>query len=191
MCACRHGTVYGDPMLNRILIGLVAAGAAVIGVPGVAVAEPEPAPPPPPLNVNALASVKPSEYAMQDGAIYAFAVPGDIACVISRGTGNYGCSGPIPAAPNGANVVTGGQTGPPGFANADRPLYVFETLPKRLEPGTKIGFRNVSCGTDGTVTSCINSYDQGGFIISPAGSFVLNPTNPLLDRPESSNPYFN
>ena len=180
-------------MLSRILIGVVVAtGAATIGVPSVAGADPEPAPPPPPLplNVNALASVKPSEFAMQDGNIYAFAVPGDIACVVSRGSGGYGCSGAIPAAPNGANIVTGGQTGSPGFANGDRPLYVFDTLPKRLEPGTKISFRNVSCGTDGTTTSCVNNYDQGGFVISPGGSYVLHSTNPLLDRPAGTNPYF-
>ena len=60
---------------------------------------------------------------MQNGDIYGFAVPGDIACVMSRGTGGYGCSGPLPAAPEGANVVTGAQQGPPGFANADRPLW--------------------------------------------------------------------
>lgn len=181
-------------MLSRILIGLVAAGAAVIGVPGVAAADPDPAPPPPPppLNLNALTLVKPSGFAMQNGEIYAFAVPGDIACVISRGSGGYGCSGPIPAAPNGANVVTGGQTGPPGFANADRPLYVFDTLPNRLEPGTRISFRNVTCGTDGTVTMCNNSYDGAGFVISPTGSFVLEPNNPLLlNTGEGRNPYAN
>jgi hypothetical protein len=181
-------------VLSRILIGLVAAGAAVIGVPAVAAADPDPAPPPPPppLNLNALTQVKPSEFAMQNGEVYAFAVPGDIACVISRGSGGYGCSGPIPAAPNGANVVTGGQTGPPGFANADRPLYVFDTLPNRLNPGTRISFRNVTCGTDGTVTMCSNSYDGAGFVISPAGSFILEANNPLLlNTGEGRNPYAN
>ena len=181
-------------MLNRILIGLVAAGAAFIGVPGVAAAEPEPAPPPPPppLNLNAFTPVKPSDYAMQNGDIYAFAVPGDIACVISRGTGSYGCSGPIPAAPDGANAVTGAQQGPPGFANTDRPLYVFDKLPNRLGAGTRISFRNVTCGTDGTITMCTNSFDGAGFVINPAGSFILEPSNPLLlNTGEGKNPYFN
>jgi hypothetical protein len=183
-----------SPVLTRILIGLVAAGAAVIGVPAVAAADPDPAPPPPPppLNVNALTQVKPSDFAMQNGEVYAFAVPGDIACVIIRGSGNYGCSGPIPAAPNGANVVTGAQQGTPGFANADRPLYIFEKLPNRLNPGTRISFRNVTCGTDGTTTQCTNSYDGAGFVISPAGSFVLEPNNPLLlNTGEGRNPYTN
>ena len=156
-----------------------------------AVAEPEPAPPPPPPNPNAFAPVQPSAYAMQDGEIYAFAIPGDIACIMSRGTGSYGCSGPIPAAPGGANAVTGAQKGPPSFAVADRPLYLFDTLPKRLEPGTRISFRNVTCGTDGTTTVCQNNFDQAGFVISPGGSFILNADNPLLDRPDGRNPYFN
>ncbi|WP_284235012.1 hypothetical protein [Mycobacterium antarcticum] len=180
-------------MLSRIVIGLVAAGAAVFGVPGVAAADPEPGPPPSPPapNVMGYAPVKPSEFLLQDGSVYGFAVPGDIACVISRGSGNYGCSGPIPAAPNGANVVTGGQIRPAGFSNADRPLYVFETLPQRLPAGTKISFRNVTCGTDGTTTACTNNYDGGGFVISPAGSFVVDANNPLIDRPQPANPYFN
>lgn len=177
-------------MLTRILIGLVAAGAAVLGAPGVASAEPDPAPPPPP-NANAFAPVLPSEYALQDGEIYAFVVPGDITCVMSRGTGSYGCSGPIPAAPNGANTVTGTQQGAPGFANADRPLYLFDTLPKRLEPGTRINFRNVACGTDGTTTVCNNNFDGGGFVLSPTGSFVLQPSNPLVQNTgQGRNPYF-
>ncbi len=180
-------------MLSRILIGLVAAGAAVIGVPAVAAADPDPAPPPnpPPPNVYAYAPVKPTEFAMQDGSVYAFAVPGDIACVISRGTGSYGCSGPIPAAPNGANAVTGQQVGPAGFTSTDRPLYVFDKLPQRLPAGSKISFRNVTCGTDGTTTTCVNNYDGGGFVISPAGSFVVEANNPLIDRPQPANPYFN
>jgi hypothetical protein len=187
-------SIYGEPVLSRILIGLVAAGAAVMGVAGVAHADPEPAPPPPPppLNLGALAPAKPSDFAMQDGAVYGFAVPGDIACVISRGSGNYGCSGPIPAAPDGANVVTGAQQGSPGLSSSDRPLYVFDKLPNRLLPGTRLSFRNVTCGTDGTTTQCTNSFDGGGFVISPTGSFVLGPSNPLLlNTGEGKNPYFN
>jgi hypothetical protein len=185
--------LYPERVLTRMLIGLVAAGAAVLGSSAMAAAEPEPAPPPPPppFNVNALAPVTPSEFAQQNGDVYAFAIPGDIACIMSRGTGGYGCSGPLPAAPEGANVVTGGQQGAPGFANATRPIYNFETLPKRLEPGKRISFRNVTCGTDGTVTVCQNNFDQAGFVLSPAGSYVLNPSNPLLDRPDNKNPYFN
>ena len=112
-------------------------------------------------------------------------MPGDIACVISRGSGNYGCSGPIPAAPNGANVVTGAQVGPAGFTNADRPLYVFETLPKRLEPGTKISFRNVTCGTDGTVTAVHQQLRRRRLRHQPGGQLCRRPEQ-SLDRPAAA-----
>lgn len=190
--APRRGLLYAERVLTRTLIGLLAAGAALVGGAATASAEPEPSPAPaPPPNVNAFAPVAPSEYTQQNGEVYAFAAPGDILCVMSRGTGGYGCSGALPAAPGGANVVTGGQQGAPGFANAARPIYSFDTLPKRLEPGTRISFRNVTCGTDGTVTVCQNNFDQAGFVLSPAGSYILNATNPLLDRPNGTNPYFN
>lgn len=174
-----------------LVSGVVGAG---LGVPGVAAADPPPPPPPPPppLNLTALASVKPSDFAMADGQYYGFAVPGDIACGISRGTGRYGCSGPLPAAPDGANAVTGAQQGLPAFVNDPRPLFVFDGLPNRLPPGSRISFRNVTCGTDGTVTMCSNSYDGAGFVLSPGSSYVLQPNNPLLlNTGEGRNPYFN
>jgi hypothetical protein len=180
-------------MLSRILIGVVAAGAAVIGVPGVASADPEPAPPPPPPpNVNALTPVKPSDFAALDGSFYAFTVGNGVTCVMSRSTGGYGCSGAIPAAPEGANTVSGGQVGAPGFSSAAAPIYAGVAADaKPLPAGSRISFRNVSCGFDGTVTTCVNNFDQSGFVLSPAGSAILNPANPLLDRPEGTNPYFN
>jgi hypothetical protein len=175
-------------VLNRILIGLVgAAGAVVMGVPVGAGADPEPPPGPP--NVNAYPPVKLSEYAVMDNNWYAFATPEGITCVLQK-SGGYGCSGPIPAAPNGANVVSGGPAGPPGFANADRPVFSVEGV-KPLPPNTRMSYHTVSCGTDGVVTTCQNGRDQSGFVISPAGSYILNSTNPLLDRPEGTNPFFN
>ena len=44
---------------------------------------------------------------------------------------------------------------------------------------------------DGTTTTCVDSRSQSGFVISPAGSFILNETPPLLDRPEGTNPFIN
>ncbi|MEX3649178.1 hypothetical protein ABFW11_27110, partial [Mycolicibacterium porcinum] len=94
-------------MQKMVLVALVSAAIGTgLGVPGVAAADPPPPPPPPPLNLNALTPVKPSDFAMQNGEYYAFAVPGDITCAIGRGSGKYGCSGPLPAAPDGANAVT-------------------------------------------------------------------------------------
>ncbi len=159
-------------MLSRILIGVVgAAGAAVIGVPGMALADPEPAPALP--NVNAYTPVKPSEYAAMDGAMYAFGAPGGVTCVMDRQSGRYGCSGPIPAAPGGANIVTGGPTGSPGFTSSDRPLFGIGQDAKPLPPNTRLSVRTVSCGTDGVVTSCVNAFDNSGFVISPAGSYTV------------------
>jgi hypothetical protein len=180
-------------VLTRILIGVVAAGAAVIGVPGVAGADPEPAPPPSPLpNVNVLNAVKPSEFAAKDGSFYSFTVADGVTCVMSRSTGGYGCSGAIPAAPGGANVVSGGQVGAPGFSNAATPIYGGVAADaKPLPPGSRIGFRNVVCGFDGVITTCVNNFDQSGFVISPTGSYIINESNPLLDRPDGTNPYFN
>lgn len=156
-------------MLNRILVGVVgAAGATLLGVPGIAVADPPPAP-----NINTFPSAKPSEYSVQDGAWYAFTAPDGVTCVLDKQSGGYGCSGPIPAAPGGANVVTGAATGSPGFASTDRPLYGVVDGAKPLPPNTRLSFRTVSCGTDGVVTSCQNTADRSGFVISPGGSYTF------------------
>jgi hypothetical protein len=175
-------------VLNRILIGV--AGAAMVSVPGIAAAEPEPAPPPPPPNVNALAPVKLSEYAVMDNNWYAFTTPDGLTCVLQK-TGSYGCSGPIPAAPNGANLVSGSYGGVPGFANADGAVFAVVGAAKPLPPGSRISYQTVSCTNDGVTTTCVDNRNQSGFVLSPAGSFVLNETNPLLDRPEGTNPFFN
>ena len=174
-------------MFTRILIGLVVAGLAVVGVPGFATADPDPAPGPPPITSFAL--VKPSEYTVLDGTTYAFSVNGDVTCIISRNSGRYGCSGNLPAAPG--NYVTGSQTGQVGFATNDAPIIRGVDVFKPLPPGSRIAFKNVTCGYDGTTMECRNTFDQSGFVLSPAGSFILNPSNPLLDRPEGTNPYFN
>ena len=156
-------------MLNRILVGVLGvAGATFVSVPGIAAADPPPAP-----NINTFPSAKPSEYSAQDGAWYAFTAPAGVTCVLDKQSGGYGCSGPIPAAPGGANVVTGAAKGSPGFASTDRPLYGVVDGAKPLPPNTRLSYRTVSCGTDGVVTSCLNTADQSGFVLSPAGSYTF------------------
>src|SRR3954463_5109156 len=106
-------------VLSRVLIGVLGA-AAVVALPGIAAAEPppEPAPqPPPPPNVNALAPVKLSDFAVMDNNWFAFSTPDGLTCVLQKGNG-YGCSGPIPGAPEGANLVSGSYGGVPGFSNS-------------------------------------------------------------------------
>lgn len=151
-------------MLTRSLIAATAL--VMLGLPGVASAQPA-------LNVNALPPVNPVDFAVNDGAWYAFGAPGGVTCVMDRQTGGYGCSGPLPAAPGGANLVSGYAQGSPGFGHSDRPMYGVVENPPVLPPNTRMSFKTVSCGTDGVTTSCLNTLDQSGFVISPAGSFTF------------------
>lgn len=179
-------------MLNRVLIGVLGSvGAALIGIPGIAGAQPpEPPPAPPPPNINALAPVKLSDYAVLDGSWYAFTTPEGLTCVLQR-TGGYGCSGPIPAAPNGANFVSGGP-GPASFANTDGAAFANVGDATPLPAGSRISYQTVSCGSEGGAMTCSDSRNQSGFVLSPAGSYIINNgRDPLLERPEGTNPYFN
>lgn len=139
---------------------------AAIAAPAVAAADPAP-------DVNAFAAAKPSDYAINDGAWYAFGVLDGVTCVVDKQTGGYGCSGPIPAAPGGANLVSAGPSGRPGFSSSDRPLYGAVENAHALPPHTRLSFRSVSCGNDGMVTVCANSASQSGFVLSPDGSYTF------------------
>jgi hypothetical protein len=177
-------------MLSRTIV-LGAAASAVVSVPGIAAAEPAdpPAPPPPP-NVNAYAPVKPSEFAVLDNTAYAFTTPDGLTCMLQR-SGGYGCSGAIPGAPEGATLVSGTIGGVPGFANVAGNPFANAGEIKPLPANSRLSFQTLSCGNDGTVTTCVDSRNQAGFVISPAGSFIVGEVNPLVDRPEGTNPYFN
>ena len=178
-------------VLRRVLIGVLGA-AAVVGVPGVAAAEPPPvpAPQPPPLpNVNALTPVKLSDYAVSTVRGTPSA-SGGLTCVLQR-SGGYGCNGPIPGAPEGANLVSGVMGGVPGFANTAGPVFGPPDAAKPLPAGSRISYQTVSCGNDGATTTCVDSRSQSGFVVSPAGSSILNETPPLLYRPEGTNPFVN
>lgn len=177
-------------VLTSFLTGTAAAGAVLIGAPGTAGAEPAPPPPPAP-NIDGYAMALPSEYAVND-ALYAFSTPQGLTCVLTRGTSSYGCSGPIPGAPGGANVVTAGPTGMPGFTSSDRPLYAADKPAKQLPANTRLSYSTISCGVDAAgATICTNSFDQTGFVLGPANSFTFGELNPLLARPDGSNPYAN
>lgn len=148
----------------------------MVGAPGLAAADPKPAPP----DVNSYAPVPPSEYEVMDGAWYAFSTPEGLTCVLQRKNGGYGCSGPLPGAPDGANLVSGGAAGAPRFSNTDRPAFGVVDDAKPLPAQARLSFQTISCGTDGVVTSCMNSRDQTGFVISPAGSFVVGEQSPEI-----------
>lgn len=175
-------------VLTRFLISAacVAAAGAVYGP--VAAAQPAPPPPPPPApNVNAYPPVSPKDFAIYEGTAYAFSV-GDLVCMLQR-SGSYGCNGPLPGAPQGANLVSGTMGGVPGFAAAPAPMYTGPV--NALPANTRLSYGTVSCGTDGATTSCVDSRNQSGFVVTPTATWVVNEVNPLLARPEGTNPFMN
>jgi hypothetical protein len=141
----------------------------LIAVPAVAWADPEPALP----NINGYPPISPAEFSVMDGAWYAFSTPDGLTCVLDRSRNSYGCSGPIPAAPEGANLVSGVGAEQPAFANSAAPLFAVTGPVKRLPPQTRLSYRNISCALDaGGATVCVNSASQHGFMLSSAGSFT-------------------
>lgn len=178
-------------MLRRILIGLAsAAGAAAIAVPGMAWADPEPAPPPVLPNVNAYTPISPVAYTTMGGNWYAFSGPPGVTCVLNRQNTSYGCSGPLPGAPDGANLVSGGVSGEPGFSTTPASIFAAAGDVKPLPPNTRLSFREISCGVDGGgVVTCVNTHDQVGFVVGPTATFTSGPS-PMLDRPKGTNPLF-
>ena len=155
--------------------------------PGVAHADPAPAPPPLP-DVNSYPPLDPAGYTAMGGTVYAFAGPAGVTCVLNRVNGGYGCSGPLPGAPDGVNLVSGGPVGAPAFAVSGRPIFVGVEDVKALPPGSRLSFREISCGADaaGSV-ACVNNRDQVGFVIS-ATTTVISSTNPMLGPPDGANP---
>src|SRR5262245_28152277 len=134
-------------VVSRLLTGVLGSVAAALFVlPGSAAADPPPVPvpqPPPPPNVNALAPVKLSEYATPDGNMFIFSVPGGITCVLQKGNG-YGCNGPLPGAPEGANLVSGSYGGVPSFYSAPAPVFGPPGEAKPLPTGMRISYQTVS-----------------------------------------------
>jgi hypothetical protein len=168
-------------MLSRIMTGLIGvAGAAVTATLIAPVSWADDGPKPNPIagntglpNVNVYPPISPVDFAVNDGAWYAFGTPNGLTCVIDKSNNGYGCSGPIPAAPEGANLVSGVGFEQPAFANSTQPLYAVAGPVKQLPPQSRLSYRNVSCAIDaGGATACVNSASQHGFMLSPAGSFA-------------------
>ena len=176
-------------VLSRILVaaaGIAAAG--VLNASGLAAAQPPPPPPPPPApNINALPPVSPTDYAVFDGSAYVFGSAG-LTCMLQR-NGGYGCNGVLPGAPEGANVVGGTSGGVPTFGASPAPMYTGQVNP--LPPNTRLSFGTVSCGGDGAMTACVDTRNQSGFAVGPGASYIVTAINPLVARPEGTNPYFN
>ena len=158
-------------MLRKKLTGLAAAvGAAVIAMPAVAAADEEPTLP----NVNGFPPISPVEFTVMDGAWYAFGTPDGLTCVIDKSRNTYGCNGPIPAAPHGANLVSGAGPEEPGFANSAGPVFAAAGPVKTLPPQSRLSYRNIACAIDGGgATICQDTASGHGFVLSPAGSFTV------------------
>lgn len=93
--------------------------------------------------------------------------------MIDKGRNAYGCSGPLPAAPEGANLVAGVGAEEPGFGNSAGNAFAAAGAVKPLPPQQRLSFRNVACAIDGAgATTCQNTSSQHGFVLSPAGSFT-------------------
>ena len=150
------------------------AAAALIGTAGLITTAPVAGADDPVLpNVNVYPPISPAEFSALDGAWYAFATPEGVTCMIDKGRNGFGCSGPLPAAPEGANLVSAVGGEQPAFANATGPLFGAAGPAKPLPAQTRLSYRNVACAIDaGGATACVNTSSQHGFVLSRAGSFV-------------------
>ena len=141
-------------------------------------------------NVNVYTPISPVDYTVMGGNWYAFAGPPGVTCVINRQNTSYGCSGPLPGAPDGANLVSAGVSGEPGFSTTTNSLFATAGDVKPLPPNTRLGFGDIACGVDGAGNvACVNQHDMVGFVVGPGGTFTSGPS-PMLDRPKGTNPYF-
>jgi len=159
---------------------------AALSAAGPAGAEPEPAPPALPVpDVTRYLPMNPADYTVNGGKWYAFAGLPGVVCVLDTLTGDYGCSGALPGAPNGVNLVSGTPAGPPRFSAADPAIYAAAGEPRPLPPGTRLSYRQVFCGVDGAgVVACLNSREQVGFVTGPNGTYVgSNAPPPAVPAP--------
>ena len=145
--------------------------AAAFAVP--AAADPDVAPPIP--DVFANMPVNPSDYTVNAGKWFGFAGPPGVVCILDTLKGGYGCAGPLPGAPGGANLVSGGPVGLPEFAVVDGLEYAAAGPVRPLPPNTRLTYRQVSCGVDDAgVVACLNSRDQVGFVVGPTASYAAS-----------------
>jgi hypothetical protein len=156
-------------VLTKLLTGLAGAvGAGLIAASPIAWADDPKLP-----NVNVYPPISPVDFSVLDGAWYAFGTPNGLTCVIDKSRNAYGCTGAIPAAPGGANLVSGVGAEEPAFANSAAPLFAAAGPVRQLPPQTRLSYRNVSCAIDdGGATVCVNYASEHGFVLSPAGSFA-------------------
>lgn len=153
-----------------------------------AAAEPPPAPSPIP-NVFSYMPVNPAEYTVNGGKWLGFAGPPGVVCIMDILKGEYGCSGPLAGAPDGANVVSAGLAGAPVFTTADGLKYAAAGAVRPLPPNTRLTFRTTACGVDADgVVACLNSREQVGFVVGPTATYIGSNLPPAPPPPVSPAP---
>jgi len=107
------------------------------------------------------------------GRWYAFAGPTGVTCVLNTTNSSYGCSGPLPGAPGGANLISASAHGAPAFATTGEPIFAEAGKVKNLPPKTRLTFKDVSCGAsaEGTV-ACVNERAHVGFVVGQASTIM-------------------
>jgi hypothetical protein len=127
-------------------------------------------------NVGSYMPVNPADYSVNGGKWLGFAGPAGVVCAIDVLAGNYGCSGPLPGAPEGVNLVSGGPSGPPVFGTSDAP-YAAAGPVRPLPPNTRLSYRSIFCGADAAgAVACVNG--PTGFVVGPDGTFIQLPPPP-------------
>ena len=150
--------------------------AALLG-PATAAAEPDTAPTVP--GVSAYVPVNPADYSVNGGKWLGFAGPPGVVCILDVLRGEFGCSGPLPGAPEGVNLVSGGPTGMPTFSTTDTPPYAAAGAVRRLPPNTRLTFRQLFCGVDDAgVVACVNTAERTGFLVGPEATSIIAPPPP-------------
>lgn len=163
-------------LLRTVLATAVASGVGLLGA-ATAAADPDTAPTVP--EVSDYVPVNPADYTVNGGKWLAFAGPPGVVCVLEVLKGDFGCSGPLPGAPDGVNLVSGGPTGMPKFSTTDTPPYAAAGAVKRLPPNTRLTFRQLFCGVDDAgVVACMNAVERTGFLVGPDATSILAPPPP-------------
>ena len=163
-------------LLRTVLATAVVAGVGLLGA-ATAAADPDTAPTVP--DVSDYVPVNPADYSVNGGKWLAFAGPPGVVCTLDVLSGDFGCSGPLPGAPDGVNLVSGGPTGMPKFSTTDTPPYAAAGAVRRLPPNTRLTFRQLFCGVDGAgAVACMNTAERTGFLVGPDATSIIAPPPP-------------
>ncbi len=127
-----------------------------------------------------------------DGAWFAFSTPDGLICALQKSNG-WMAAAPDPRRPRGCELlVSSSYGGVAGFSSAAGNVFAAAGAAKPLPGGfaDQLPDRQLRQRRRAR-RRCVDNRSQSGFVISPAGSFILNETPPLLYRPEEPTPFMN